>query len=294
MAGTYPVSPGTLSAWCNFHLYLCSLENGWTSFPVMNGSLHLSSVSMAPVPRLHWGWSVYFIALKTCLCIKDPYVLSEISYVHLPRLSYITALCLWHFAVQRWFCLLCTQGNPAHYSQTHRISSILLVRLLFLFFRVGIYPHRRCEKWIQLSMWSLSASSPVAQLMKETRLDPWVRTIPWKRRRQPTPYFFLENPVDRGVWEATVHRVTRGSDDWATEHTAPTWSLGAVHKVHLSSDVGAGVLTVASVFTLGCVCFWVSYLPPLAYLLLHWHVTLVLQSLFNIWQTSPPSTVPLH
>ena len=39
------------------------------------------------------------------------------------------------FAVQRWFCLLCTQGNPAHYSQTHRISSILLVRLLFLFFQ---------------------------------------------------------------------------------------------------------------------------------------------------------------
>ena len=63
----------------------------------MNGSLHLSSVSMAPVPRPHWGWSVYFIGLKTCLCIKDPYFLSEISHVHLPSLSCITVLCLWHF-----------------------------------------------------------------------------------------------------------------------------------------------------------------------------------------------------
>ena len=41
--------------------------------------------------------------------------------------------------------------------------------------------------------------------MKETRFDPWVRKIPWKREWQPT---CLENPMDRGAWRATVHRVT--------------------------------------------------------------------------------------
>ena len=32
------------------------------------------------------------------------------------------------------------------------------------------------------------------------------------RTWQPTPVFFLESPMDRGVWWATVHRVTNESD----------------------------------------------------------------------------------
>ena len=38
---------------------------------------------------------------------------------------------------------------------------------------------------------------------------PGVRKIPWRRARQPTPVFFLENPMDRRAWQATVHRVTK-------------------------------------------------------------------------------------
>ena len=37
----------------------------------------------------------------------------------------------------------------------------------------------------------------------------WVRKIAWRRKWQPTPVFLPgENPMDRGVWQATVHRVT--------------------------------------------------------------------------------------
>ena len=40
--------------------------------------------------------------------------------------------------------------------------------------------------------------------------DPWFRKIPWKRKWQPTPVFLPEkNPMDRGAWWATVHRVTK-------------------------------------------------------------------------------------
>ena len=33
--------------------------------------------------------------------------------------------------------------------------------------------------------------------------------MPWRRPWQPTPYSCLENPIDRGAWWATVHRVTK-------------------------------------------------------------------------------------
>ena len=36
--------------------------------------------------------------------------------------------------------------------------------------------------------------------------SPWVRKIPWRRAWQPTPVF---NPMERGDWQATAHRVTK-------------------------------------------------------------------------------------
>ena len=42
--------------------------------------------------------------------------------------------------------------------------------------------------------------------------DSWVGKIPWRRKWQPTPVFLLENPKDRGAWQATVHRITKS---WA-------------------------------------------------------------------------------
>ena len=38
---------------------------------------------------------------------------------------------------------------------------------------------------------------------------PWVRKVPWRRKWQPTPipHSFLENPMDRGAWWATVQGV---------------------------------------------------------------------------------------
>jgi len=38
--------------------------------------------------------------------------------------------------------------------------------------------------------------------------DPWVRKIPWRRAWQPTPVL-LSGESHRGIWLATVHRVTK-------------------------------------------------------------------------------------
>ena len=36
-----------------------------------------------------------------------------------------------------------------------------------------------------------------------------VRKIPWSREWLPTPVFLLENPMDRGAWQAIVYGVAK-------------------------------------------------------------------------------------
>ena len=56
--------------------------------------------------------------------------------------------------------------------------------------------------------------SLVAQMIKSLQcrragFEPWVRKILWRRKWQSTPYSCLENPMDGGAWQATVHGVTK-------------------------------------------------------------------------------------
>ena len=53
--------------------------------------------------------------------------------------------------------------------------------------------------------------------MQET----WVQSLGWedppeKEITTPFPYFCLRNPMDKGAWRTTVHRVARVGHDWAT------------------------------------------------------------------------------
>ena len=41
--------------------------------------------------------------------------------------------------------------------------------------------------------------------------DPWIGKIPWRGKWQPTPIFLLENPMDRGACQATVHGVAEST-----------------------------------------------------------------------------------
>ena len=43
--------------------------------------------------------------------------------------------------------------------------------------------------------------------MQETRSDPCVKEILWKRACNPLQYSCLKNPMDRGAWWATVHEI---------------------------------------------------------------------------------------
>ena len=43
--------------------------------------------------------------------------------------------------------------------------------------------------------------------------EPWVRKIPWRMGGSHSSILAWWNPMDRGAWRATVHRVIKVSDD---------------------------------------------------------------------------------
>ena len=56
-----------------------------------------------------------------------------------------------------------------------------------------------------------SGKEPACQSrrLKRPGFDPWVGKIPWRRKCNPLQYSCLDNPMDRGAWRATVHRVAK-------------------------------------------------------------------------------------
>ena len=64
---------------------------------------------------------------------------------------------------------------------------------------------------------------PASQCRRRRRpgFNPWVRKIPWSRKRQPTPVFLPRKSHDRRAWQATVHRVAKSQ----TCLSMSTWSL---------------------------------------------------------------------
>ena len=45
--------------------------------------------------------------------------------------------------------------------------------------------------------------------LKRCGFDPWIGKILWRRKWQPTQYSCMENPMDKGAWQATVHRFAK-------------------------------------------------------------------------------------
>ena len=70
---------------------------------------------------------------------------------------------------------------------------------VYVYIRIHIHMH------VYGLPWWLSGKESTRQ----AGFNPWVRKIPWRRKWQPTPVFFLGNPIDRGTWGATVQRVAK-------------------------------------------------------------------------------------
>ena len=60
--------------------------------------------------------------------------------------------------------------------------------------------------------------------------NPWVKKIPWRRHDNPLQYSWLEYPMDRGAWQATVHRVTKNWTQLKRLSTHAHWEPTLIPK----------------------------------------------------------------
>ena len=91
------------------------------------------------------------------------------------------------------FCKLFL-ASPSNFPNSHRVELILSTHIIIVYFP-------RC--------------SVVKNLPAKTRylgLIPRFGRVPGGGNGNPLQYSCLENPVDRGAWQATVHGVAKDSD----------------------------------------------------------------------------------
>ena len=66
---------------------------------------------------------------------------------------------------------------------------------------------------------------------------PLVDKIPWRRKWQPTPVFSWKNPMDRGAWWATVHRVSKSRTQLSVRVRTHTHTHTYTHTIGLQYQV---------------------------------------------------------
>ena len=65
--------------------------------------------------------------------------------------------------------------------------------------------------------WGINGQESTCQC-KRHGFSPWVGKMPWRRNGNPLQYSCWENPLDRGVWQATVNGVLK-SRIWLSNYT---------------------------------------------------------------------------
>ena len=82
--------------------------------------------------------------------------------------------------------------------------------------------------WCMTMVWNMPARAEQAFLVAQTvknlpamqeTFDPWEGKTSWRRKNNPLQYCCPENPMDRGVWPATVHGVTKSQTRLSDLHT---------------------------------------------------------------------------
>ena len=112
--------------------------------------------------------------------------------------------------------------------------------------------------------------------IRDTSSIPGSGRSPGRGHGNPHLYSCLENPVDRGAWWATVHRVTQSD---TTEMTWPK-AQNIYHVVCTSKHYVSGIVFYFKPFT----CFNSSSNDPLRKVLLVFILMLMLL-IFSLWGT---------
>ena len=155
------------------------------------------------------GWIIFHRMYRPCFICS---LSVDTGGVPILWLSWMMLLGMWFF-LKPWFpCHL------VHYPKCNVGSWMagpypctILANFLWVWNYIKIsYPKRLEYLFKGFPGGSLVKNPPASG--GDVKFNPWSRKIPWKRKWQPTPLFLPGNPVDRGAWWATVHRVAKESD----------------------------------------------------------------------------------
>ena len=106
-----------------------------------------------------------------------------------------------------------THADTSHYAHKNSLSSTPVQAAVCIYHTHYSAP---CIFLLNNILWRglpgwLSGKESACQCRK-LKFHPWVRKIPWRRKRLHTHYSCLGNLMDRGAWRAIVHRVAKESD----------------------------------------------------------------------------------
>ena len=68
-----------------------------------------------------------------------------------------------------------------------------------------------CSCFLQVDFPGGSDGKSICLQCRRLRFESWIRKIPWRRNGNSLQYSCLENPMDRGAWQATFHGV---AENW--------------------------------------------------------------------------------
>ena len=118
------------------------------------------------------------------------------------------------------------------------------------------------------------------QEMQDTKFNPWVGKIPWRRKCNPLQYSCLENPTDRGAWRTRVHGVAE-SQTHLSIYSIYTYT-------YVCGYMYVCVYVCVCIYVCAAVCVYThTYIKH--YLLLIWNSSLIEHFIFSIcwiWQFS--------
>ena len=105
------------------------------------------------------------------------------------------------------------------------------------------------------SPWWLSGKEPAFQC-RRWGSNPWVGKIPCRRKRLPVQYSCLGNPMDRGTWWATVHRITKSRTQWLKQKSFYTF-LGVFQRRLCGFPRWVRGKRIPLMQEIGCTNFWI-------------------------------------
>ena len=94
------------------------------------------------------------------------------------------------------------------------------------------------ELWVSRMVLVVKNPPANAGVIRDTGSVPVSGRSPGGGNSNPLQYSCLENPMDKGAWQATVHRVTRVRHDWRDLACTNAWNCENEMRDEVSLPTG--------------------------------------------------------